>query len=207
MFDPETLRDCPDDPDTYDEQLADQRSEVESARDRLEQAPVGDISSMDNANHVTDGLYLPEETRLAVTRLGRQLNRLRDLLSLSVEPSTRWREALAVGSEALGIWQSLRRTKATFLARLHRAELAFDVLDPQRALDTLNQLVTRSEDEQLAPYRDFALETRGLCRWRHGADQSAVDDIEASLTIRRERGNDRLIDRCETILERITRNT
>jgi hypothetical protein len=196
-LDSDTLRDRPVDPEALTAATRQTRDQIDTLRDTLRGHPAGDVSAGDD-DDTTE--FPDEETRLEITRLARQLNRLRDYLALGDQRT----EALCVGSEGLGIWETLRRTKAIFLAQLRTAELAADLLDHDRPMQTLDQLVDRSTEPRFRAYRGFALETRATCRWRRGEEAGAFDDIDACLKIRLERGVDRLIARTETIQQRIT---
>jgi hypothetical protein len=197
-LDSDTLRDRPVDPEALTAAIRRTRGDIDTLRDTLRDHPAGDVSAGDDDDDAPD--FPDEETRLELSRLARQLNRLRDYLAVGDQRI----EALCVGSEGLGIWETLRRTKAIFLAQLRTAELAADLLDHDRPMQTLDQLVDRSTEPRFRAYRDFALETRATCRWRRGEEAGALEDIDACLQIRLERGVDRLIDRTETIQQRIT---
>jgi len=201
-IDPDDLRLCADDPEALEDEIERERSEIGDLRNALDQYSAADVSAVDDPAEPSD-----DDWHLDLTRLARHLNRLRDRLALKRSDP----EALAAGSESLGIWTSLRRTKAMFLARLRVAELSFHVVGQQRALRQLDQLVGQSSEQstqnRFDAYRGFALEARGRCHWLHGDATAAIDDLEAALSHRQSNGADRLADRTETMIARIQRDT
>ncbi len=201
-LDPDDLRLRADDPAALEDAIERERSAIHDLRDALDQYPAADVSAVDDPANTSD-----DDWHLDLTRLARHLNRLRDHLALKRSDS----EALASGSESLGIWTSLRRTKAMFLARLRVAELSFHVVDQQRALRQLDELVRQSSEQptrdRFEAYRGFALEARGRCRWLHGDPAAALDDLESTLSHRQSNGAQRLADRTQQMLDRIRRDT
>ena len=135
---------------------------------------------------------------LEVTRLGRVLNRLSEYAKLAGDDE----QALEYGREALEIWRDLDRDRAAFLARLRCVEIQFFLGERDEALGGLDALVERTQSERFEVYRDFALVLRGRCRCAAGELEDGRSDLEQSLEIRRDRGNDRLIEHTRSILER-----
>ncbi len=142
-------------------------------------------------------LALEEPSELNVSHLGRELSRLADHLLLAEKPA----RALPLKEEAVDIWHELGRDKAGFLAELDAAEIVFELGRHDAALEELDRLVERSEDEPFGVYRDFALELRARCLARCGRADEALADLEAALELRRARGNERQIEETERLLE------
>ncbi len=137
-----------------------------------------------------------EPTEANLSHLGRELSRLADHHMLADEAEA----ALPLKDEAVEIWEKLGRPKAVFLAELDAAEITFELGRHDQALDQLHRLVTRSGDDPLAVYRDFALELRARCLARMGRTEQARADLKQALAIRNARGNARQIAHTERLL-------
>ena len=135
-----------------------------------------------------------DPTTLNVSHLGRTLARLSDHLWLDGQRD----EALALGGEALEIWEELGRDKAAYLQRLKLADYRASVGDSSD-LEALDELVDEASDEPLSVYRDFALEALARSSFGAGDYERALDAIEGALDVRRERGNETQIDETETM--------
>jgi tetratricopeptide (TPR) repeat protein len=180
-----SLRERADDPDELREALESEASDLRSVRQALADSP----------------------NELDVTRLARILNRLADHLRLD----GRFEEAVEHATQARDIWQDLDRRRAAYLAELRRVHALGDMMDDPdawaRGCSACDTLVHEADaDDELEIYLDFALERRGIIGWRLDGPDGALDDLEAALRIRRERGIARLVDRTETIIEHVQSN-
>lgn len=172
-----SFRERPDDPERLEEARRDKKRDLASLRENLEE----------------------ERDELNVTRLGRTLNRLSEYAKLAGDLE----EALTYGREAADIWKELDRNRAAFLARLRCVECRFFRGDDRNALERLDDLVEQTEDEPFEIYRDFALEVRGRCRCADARTEAGSADLQRALEIRRERGNDRLVEQTRHVLDAI----
>jgi tetratricopeptide (TPR) repeat protein len=172
-----SFRERPDDPERLEEARRDKERDLASLRESLEE----------------------ERDELNVTRLGRTLNRLSEYAKLAGDLD----EGLDYGREAVDIWEELDRDRAAFLVRLRCVECRFFRGERREALDALDEMVERAEDEPFEIYRDFVLEVRGRCRCADARIEAGSTDLQNALEIRRERGNDRLIEQTRHVLDTI----
>lgn len=160
--------------------IASAREDLEALRDRLEHT----------------------DERLDRTRLGRVTSRLADYLSLAGDHE----EARRLCDEAIEIWRSFGRERATFLARLRSAAIEFRSGRLGAALRRAETLADEAEEAPFEIYRDFALELRGRIRGARGELGEGRADLRRALTLRRERDRGRLVERTESLLERLEKN-
>lgn len=160
--------------------IASAREDLEALRARLERA----------------------DDELDRTRLGRVTSRLADYLSLAGDHD----EARRLCQEAVEIWRSFGRERATFLARLRRAANEFRSGRLGAALRSAETLVEEAEEAPFELYRDFALELQGRIRAARGEIDDGCADLRRALALRRERDRGRLVERTESLLERIEEN-
>jgi tetratricopeptide (TPR) repeat protein len=133
-----------------------------------------------------------EPNSLNASHLGRTLGRLSEHLWLDGQTE----DALALGEEALDIWEELERDKAAFLQRLKLADYRAHVGD-ETDLEALEAMVDEADGGGLAVYRDFALEALARRSYEAGDYDRALESIEAALDLRRERGNEKQVEQTE----------